>query len=210
MELDPVEQAQPTTSSGSTQFSLGSLLWLTVSLVLLFSYARWLGQSALHQAMIFTAMGTIVGLAMGMLFGRWQDTLFWALLVTLLAYLAMAGGRTNGMAVFYGWGLVGAFCGGMSTLARPKSHIWGAIWMGLAGSLVMLLTGICMRQALDQLFMFDVIAAAGIGAVLRPFLRFLQWFETQSHQHRFVLAAWLTISVLIGNFLVPVLGGVSR
>lgn len=197
-------------AGGKNQFSLQSIFWLTVALSLLFSYARYLGGDALQQAMIFSLMGLAVGCLLGPLVGNWQDSIFWALLMTLLAYLATAGGRLPNLAVFYGWGLVGAFCGSMSLVKQPVNLIAGAILMGALSSLVMVATLCCFGEPLKGLVLFDVGSAAVIGAILRPFLHYLQWFEKQSSQPRVIMASWLAISVLIGNFLVPILGGVER
>ena len=196
----------------SNQFSLLSMMWTTVALALLFSYARWLGGDALLQAMIFTAFGTVIGLAIGWLIGDCKNCVFWSLLLTLLAYLAVAGGRLPNVGVLYGWGIVGSVCGAMSVLTVPKNQILAALLMGLAGCLAMILTIACfpLPRPLEPLLLFDIGSAAILGAILRPFLSVLQWFERRSEQPRVILASWLTISVLIGNFLVPILAGVRR
>ena len=113
-------------------------------------------------------------------------------------------------AVFYGWGLIGSVSGALSILRAPKNQIAGALVMGALSCLVMVAMLICFRFPLNGIVYFDIGSAAILGAILRPFLQFLHWFEKQSGQPRFVLASWLTISVLIGNFLVPVIGGVAR
>ena len=192
------------------QFSLSSLVWITAALALLFSYARWLGADALKQAMIFAAFGSIIGVGIGWMIGNWQDSLFWSLLLTLLAYLAVAGGRLPNEAVLYGWGIIGSVCGAMSMLTIPKNQVLAAVLMGVVSCLTMVATIGCFRFPFTSLVLFDIGTAAILGAILRPFLNLLQWFEKQSGQPRVLLASWLTISVLIGNFLVPVLGGVNR
>lgn len=201
-----------TETTHRNQFSLLSLMWITTALALLFSYARWVGGDALQQAMVFTAMGTVIGLTVGWLIGDTKNCLFWSLLLTLLAYLAVAGGRLPNAAVFYGWGIVGAFCGAMSVLTVPKNQILAALLMGGVGCIAMIGTIACfpLTLPLEPLLLFDVGSAAILGTLLRPFLRFLQWFERRSGQPRVILASWLTMSVLIGNFLVPILAGVRR
>ena len=39
---------------------------------------------------------------------------------------------------------------------------------------------------------------------------FLQYLERKTKQPRVVLAVWLTLVFLMGNFFVPVIGGVQR
>ena len=192
------------------QFSLMSLLSMTAALAMLLSYARMLGADALPQAIIFAAFASTIGLALGWLFGNWRESLFWSLLMTLLAYLAVAGGRLPNIAVFYGWGIIGSICGSMSVLTFPKNQLLAALLMGIVSCLAMILTIASFRFPLTQLVFFDVGSAAILGAIIQPFLHYLQWFEKRSGQPRVLLACWLTISVLIGNFLVPIVGGVDR
>jgi hypothetical protein len=201
-----------TDTAHRNQFSLLSLMWLTTATALLFSYARWVGGDALQQAVVFMVFGTVIGFTVGWLIGDIKNCLFWSLLLTLLAYLAVAGGRLPNAAVLYGWGIVGAFCGAISVMTVPKNQFLAALLMGAVGCLAMIGTIVCfpLRFTLEPLLLFDVGSAAIIGALLRPFLSFVQWFERQSGQPRVLLASWLTISVLIGNFLVPVLAGVRR
>lgn len=196
------------------QFSLLSMMWTTTALALLFSYARWLGGDALQQAMIFTVFGATIGLVIGWLLDDCKNCLFWSLLLTLMAYLAVAGGRLPNTAVLYGWGIVGSVCGAMSVMTVPKNQILAAVLMGSVGCLAMILTIACFQLArpmpIEPLLLFDIGTAAIVGTLLHPFLSILQWFEKQSGHPRVILASWLTISVLIGNFLVPVLAGVRR
>ncbi len=201
-----------TETKHSNQFSLLSLMWITTAMALLFSYARWVGGDALQQAMVFTVFGTFIGLTIGWLIGDIKNCLFWSLLLTLLSYLAVAGGRLPNAAVLYGWGIVGSFCGAMSVLTVPKNQILAALLMGVVGCLAMIGTIACfpLTLPLEPILLFDIGTAAIVGALLRPFLSFLQWFERRSGQPRVILASWLTISVLIGNFLVPILAGVRR
>lgn len=194
------------------QFSLLSLMWTMTALALLFSYARWLGGDALQQAMIFAVFGTAIGLVIGWLIGDCKNGLFWSLLLTLLAYLAVAGGRLPNTAVLYGWGIVGSVCGAMSVLKVPKNQFVAAILMGVVACLAMVGTIACfpLARPLEPLLLFDIGSAAIVGALLRSFLSLLQWLELRSGHPRVILASWLTISVLIGNFLVPILAGVRR
>ena len=210
MEDTPSNATETADGTSRNQFSLSSLLWITTALAMLLSYARWLGADSLQQAMIFAAFASAIGLGVGWLIGNWRDCFFWSLLMTLLAYLAVAGGRLPNVAVFYGWGIIGAICGSMSVLAVPKNQLLAAILMGTVSCLAMIVTVAAFRFPFTELVMFDVGSAALLGAMFQPFLHFLQWFEKRSGQPRVLLASWLTISVLIGNFLVPVLGGVDR
>lgn len=56
----------------------------------------------------------------------------------------------------------------------------------------------------------SLACALVLAAMLRPFIQYLQCFEVQSRQPRYVLAAWLTLAIVVGNLLVPILAGVQR
>lgn len=97
-----------------------------------------------------------------------------------------------------------------SLLERPaniSSNQWslaGILWLSTA---LALLLGYAIRlgqEAVWQALAYSLFVLA-IGLTI-----LLQWFERESRQPRFVLASWLAISVLIGNLLVPILGGVQR
>jgi len=210
MEDTPSNATKIEDGPSRNQFSISSMLWITAALASLLSYARWLGADSLQHAMIFAAIASAIGLGFGWLIGNWRDCFFWSLLMTLLTYLAVAGGRLPNVAVFYGWGIIGAICGSMSVMTVPKNRLLASMLMGIVSCLAMIATIAAFRFPFTELILFDVGLSALLGAMFQPFLHFLQWFEKRSRQPRILLASWLTISVLIGNVLVPVLGGVER
>jgi len=114
------------------------------------------------------AFATAIGLGVGWLIENWRDYFFWSLLMTLLAYLAVAGGILPNVAVFYGWGIIGAICGSMSVLAVPKNQLLAAILMGVASCLAMIVTVAGFRFPFTQIVMFDVGLAALLGAMFQP------------------------------------------
>jgi hypothetical protein len=194
----------------SNQFSLGTILWSTLAVGLFLGYASWLGPKEVTHAVIFATIGSGVGVVLGLVNRRFLDTLFWSLFVTMLAFLAVAGGRLTAEAVFYGWGVVGAFSGGLSACEKPRAYWARTLFMGSVSGLAMYVMIKQLHGDLTGLLWFDVASAFVVGAILAPFIGFLNWFEKESRQPRILLAAWLTICVLIGNMLVPVLTGVSR
>ena len=197
-------------NTSRNQFSLSSLLLITASVAMLLGYARWLGAESLQQAIVFATFSAMIGIGFGWLAGNWQDSLFWSLLMTLLTYLAVAGGRLPNIAVVYGWGVIGSICGSASVLRVPKNQLLASMLLGAVSCLTMIMMISSFRFPLTGLVLFDVGSAAILGSMLHPLIRFLQWFEKRSEQPRLLLACWLTISVLTGNLLVPILGGVDR
>lgn len=186
------------------------IFWVTSAIALLLGYAIRIGPQAVQEGVLYCGFVLLFGALFGSLAHRWKDALFWSALATLLAYLAVAGGHLPNAAVGYGWGAVGAICGAAGGVRWPKNEWLGTIMSGLLAVLAMLASLIALRESITALVGFDVACAGAIGVIFRPFIRFLQWFETQSKQPRIVLASWLAVTILIGNFLVPIIGGVHR
>jgi uncharacterized membrane protein YccC len=131
----------------------------------------------------------------------------------LLAFLAIAGGRLTNEAIVSGWGVVGAFCGALGALDGFRGRWIGPCVSSLGAGCLMLL---CVKLSpmnpanISGMEWFDIVCAAAIGAVLYPAIKFLIWFETASKHPRFVMASWMTLFVMLGNLLVPVLSGSPR
>ncbi len=196
--------------STDRQFTLKELMWATTAVACLLAYAGRLGGNSINLGIAYASFATGSGIAFGVASRNLKDALFWSFLTTLLVYMAVAGGRLPSAAVGYGWGIVGALPGAINGIRFPKS-----LWLGSVLSAFLGLCGFtwCMRwlgQPLDSSVAFDLACALVVAALLRPFIQFLQWFETQSRQPRIVLAAWLTLSIVIGNLLVPIVAGVQR
>ncbi len=203
-------KTEATDSNLARQFSMQSLLWMTTALAVLLAYARSLGAETLTQAVVYAVVGFMAGVFFGLATGKWSDGLFWSGLTTLLVFVAVAGGRLPNAGVGYGWAMVGAICGGMAGTRLP-SHIWlGTALSAAAASLAIMFTVASLGYPWDGSIAFDVGCAAVVGGLLRPFIEFLMRLDAASQQPKVVLTAWLTISILIGNWLVPILAGVQR
>ena len=193
-----------------TQFSLLSLCWLTLAVAMLLSYAQSLGAGSIWMLFIYVSIGVSVGVLVGAVSGKWHDCIFWSLLMNQLVYLAVAGGRLPNDAVFYGWAIIGAVAGALSAIPWP-SNIWiGSTMIAFICSLLMVGSLVRFGYKIEGLVLFDVVCAFAVGTILRPFIQFLVWFQRHSKQPRIALASWLAISILVGNYLVPIVGGVQR
>ena len=192
------------------QWTLASILWVTTAVALVLAYAIKLGPAAVWQAVFYAICVLGCGLAVGTIRRDWKNAMFWSALYALLAYLAVAGGNLPHPSIALGWGLVGALVGSCVGVELPRNWILATIVSALLGWIAMTILVLAMRQSITGLIAFDTCVAGFVGALLKPFTLLLKWFERQSNQPRFVLASWLAICVLIGNFLVPILGGVQR
>lgn len=192
------------------QWTLASILWVTTAVALVIAYAMKLGPAAVWQAVFYAICVLGCGLAIGTIRRDWKNAMFWAALYALLAYLAVAGGNLPHPSIALGWGLVGALVGSCVGVELPRNWILATMVSAVLGWIAMMILVLSMQQSITGLIAFDTGVAGLLGALLKPFTLLLKWFERQSHQPRFVLASWLAICVLIGNFLVPILGGVQR
>jgi hypothetical protein len=121
----------------------------------------------------------------------------------MLAYLSILGGRVPTREVAYGWVAVAAVCGGLCGVRWPKSAILGAALSGLFGIAIMAGLLTALGQPITSYLAFDVFSAGVVGVLLRLLIEIIAWFEIQSGQPRSVTAAWLTLSVIIGNWFTP-------
>lgn len=205
-------QSKPTAvgSVQNQQLSLAGMFWVTTALALLLSYASQQGRQWVNLALIDFGFVVLCGLVVGSIRRAWKDALFWGGLYCMLGFLAVAGGRLPHPSIAIGWGLVGALVGSCAGTQLPCSFVPAVTASAVLGWLSMVSVVLGMQQSLHGMILFDTFVAGVVGALLKPFTTMLQWFERESGQPRIVLASWLGTCVLIGNFLVPILGGVQR
>lgn len=199
-------------SSGikTKQLSMLDNFWLITIVAAILAYVRTWGEATVQQAIVYMVLVLVLGGIAGLIAGQLKDALFWSGLTCLVALIATAGGRLPSTGVLIGWGTVGALCGAQAGVGWP-SRWWLAIPVSaILGLLGMLLTLVSLSEPLTGLVQFDLGTATLVGAILYPFLRFLKDLERRSKQPRIMLTAWLTLVFLLGNYLVPIIGGVQR
>jgi len=186
------------------------LLWCMLAWILPLTYARTTGRQGPVQATVFMALGLGTGLLVGLIAGRITERLYWASLISILAFLAVAGGSLNDTGVFYGWGVVGSLWGSLFPSRKPKDW-WkrSALFAGLGGAGMLECNSLINRWVSPEGW-FDISAAMFIGALLGPLSKTAVLFDAKNKNLRIVLVGCLVVSVLIGNWLVPILGGVNR
>ncbi len=192
------------------QLSILDDFWLTTVVAAILAYARTWGEATVQQAIVYMVLVLVLGGIIGLIAGQLKDALFWSGLTCLVVFIATAGGRLPSTGVLMGWGTVGALCGAQAGVGWP-SRWWLAIPVSaILGLVGMLLTLVSLSEPFTGLVQFDLGTAAVVGTILYPFLRFLQGLERRLKQPRVVLTAWLTLVFLLGNELVPTIGGVQR
>jgi hypothetical protein len=178
--------------------------------ILLLAYARTTGRQGPVQATIFMSLGLGAGVIAGLIAGRMSERLYWASLISILAFLAIAGGSLNDKGVFYGWGVVGSMWGAIFPSRKPKDWWKRCVLFAALGGAGMLECNWVINRWVSPEGWFDISAAMFIGALLGPLSKTAVLFDAKNKNLRIVLVGCLVVSVLIGNWLVPILGGVNR
>ncbi len=173
-------------------------------------YARNFGPTAIEQFLWYVGFVLLCSAVVTAYTRQWKDALFWAALIALLTFLAIAGGYLTNRTIDIGWGLVGAACGALAGAKVPRNLISGTLVSMVVGPIAMAAIIAAFHESYSNLIMLDVLSAGIVGGLLRPFVEILGWFERNRKAPRAVLAAWLSVSVLVGNMLVPILAGVQR
>ncbi len=188
----------------SFQFRLSSLFWITTALAIVMAYARTLGTSELQLAFAYAGFVVVLAGIVGSLCRSWDDTSFWSIVVTLIAFIAVAGHPMPNQSIGLGWGLVGAGCGALGGARFPR-RIWlGVILSGVLGIVLMGLSVFASRASIiDLLTLFDLASAGLVGAMTRLFIEMIGSLIQRAKVSRLVFAAWIISCVVIGRATVP-------
>jgi hypothetical protein len=192
------------------QLGFAGVGWISLSLAALLAYAKELGPSTVVLLVLYVGFVIVIASITSAISGRWNDAFYWSALFALIAFLAIAGAVMINRSVAIAWGAVGACCGSFVGAKIPKATLSGSILSGLLGGVSMVLVLLALQESITMMIWFDIAFAFVVGGMLRPLADVLRWAEGRSGQHRVVLASWLTVCVLIGNALVPLLSGTVR
>lgn len=201
-----IDEARGPTGRTAQQFSMSSLLWMTTAAALLVGHARTLGPQATQLLFVCALYWTAAATVFSLLSRDPKEVVYWSALIVVQAFLAVTAVRIFGFSQASGWGLVGAVCGaycGAQLMLRP---VLSSLTSGLLGAVAMAAVLMYSRESMDVERWLDLIGAAVVGTALWHFIKFLRWFLVASGQPRAVLAAWITLSVLVGNWLVKLNG----
>lgn len=179
---------------------------MTTAVALLVAHARSLGPQSI-ELLLACAIFWIVSAALFSLISRDpQEVLFWSALIVVQGFLAVSAVRVFGFSQSCGWGLVGAVCGGFCGARLFRSSVWGSLVSGILGGLSMLTVLKYFHEPMGMEQWLDFSGAVCVGCMLWHFVNFMRWFLVKSGQSRLIMAAWLTLSVLAGNWLVTLCG----
>ena len=156
------------------------------------------------MAFAYAAFALVMTGIIGTLCRYWNDTAFWSIVVTLIAFIAVAGHPMPNQSIAFGWGLVGAGCGALCGARVPK-RVWkGVLASGVLGTLLMSSSILFARVSLsDVLTLFDVASAGVVGGLTRLFIELIGSLIQRAKVSRLVFAAWIISCVVIGRATVP-------
>jgi hypothetical protein len=113
------------TSRAKLQFNTQAIFWLMLTLGMTLAYVRGIDVAGLQMGLMLAAVAFAAGGAIGLAAGKLADGLFWALLITLLAYLSVLGGKVPSQQVAYGWASSGPSAGRSAACECPSRSSWG-------------------------------------------------------------------------------------
>jgi hypothetical protein len=194
-------QPEPTPSR-RLQFGLSSLLATAAMLALLFGYLRPFGPEAVAACgLVVLAAGLIGGMA-GAVVGKNPDTVFWAVISAVVAYLGVVGFDLHHWSSEYAWPLVGIVAGttvGAVGQGRPvRRTAFGSLAAtAVFGTYVLVLFG----PTAD--LRFELLSAVFAGALLGLIAELCGWFEKRTAIPRYVLATAFVVAAILGHWIVP-------
>ena len=190
----------------TSQYSLKSILWMTTAAAMLLAHARNLGVRAVSLLIAYTVFWFIWVAVFASMTPKRKELLFWSGLIVTEAFLAVSAVKLLNLNLAYGWGMVAAVSGSFASVSQTQRVFIAAIVNSVLSSAAMAAMMAALREPLGIESSLDLAGAAGVGFAVTYFVRFLQWFTSETRQPWLVVAAWLTISVLIGNWLVNLSG----
>ncbi len=185
------------------QFGIAAMLWTTLVIALALGYLRQIGSPAvIGSAAGVLAAAVLVGGIVGWMTNRIADSMYWAVIVSTAAFLSVAGDLAAQSSFRYAWAAVGIFAGAACGSIAPQ-RVGRRILVGaIAGGAAMLLCSLAMPIH-DLEWMFDLLCAPIIGALVAVLIELILWLERQSYSPRYITASWLLAAVIVGNMLVP-------
>ena len=186
------------------QISVRDIALITAAVAFALSYAAKAGPDGHKLLLVHTCIVVALAAFVGIAFRRVLDAFFWGGLTTLLAFIALVGGEIPpSLSICVGWGFVAATCGAYCGVCERKHIAIGVISSCIIAAVIMSISIYTGEGVISQLASFDVLCAGVIGGLLWPTIIYLRWLVNEKNLKRYVLAAWLTLAISIGNLLVP-------
>jgi hypothetical protein len=188
----PLGSARP-----AWQFHTRSLLWLMFTAAMTLAYARVYGPWAMGLVLAAPAAAVAIGCWFGMMLGRGQDAVYWAVVGSLLGSTFAVQPQVQGL-MFYGWPLlfcvVGAFAATQPGMSRVR-----LVLQCTAAGLISVWLVYATRLATNLDGWVDIACGGLAGAAMAGLVSVVDWLRTTYRTSRDAWAAGLVFAVIAGN-----------
>jgi hypothetical protein len=179
------------------QFRTSSLLWLTFTAAMTLAYARLYGPWAMGLVLAAPVAAIAVGCWFGVMLGRMQDAVYWAVVGSLLGSTFAVQPQVQGL-MFYVWpllfGVVGAFAATQPSVSRFR-----LILQCFAAGLLTVWLVYATRLATNLDGWVDIACGGLAGAAMAGLVGLVDWLRTTYRTSRDAWAAGLVFAVIAGN-----------
>jgi hypothetical protein len=189
------------------QFSVSSLLWLTVTAAMCLAYARPFGVEAMSLVVVAPLAAAIVGLCF-LPAGRVELAVYWAVVGAMLGALCVIPAHVNPL-TFVFWPAVGALAGAYCGTWLPRVTWRGWLAALFLGALFFMRFQTPFGMGGDNEFLADLAFSPLVCVSLAVLIRVVEWLRTKYHTSRDLWAAGLVFAVIAGNVGAAIIGGRS-
>jgi hypothetical protein len=186
------------------QFTVGSLLWLMVTVGMCLAYARPFGPPAMTLVLAAPVGAVVVGSCFAAWYGS-KAAIYWAVVAALLGCVCVIPAHLSPL-TFTFWPCVGGVAGAYCGACRPQITIWtvmGAIGIGIL-SIALFMSPLQMD---NKEFLLDAAGAPAVCLALAVLIRLVEWLRTTYGTSRDAWAAGLVFAVIGGNLVAAAIDG---
>jgi hypothetical protein len=186
------------------QFTLSTLLWVTLIVAIALAYLRSFGTEASLSGFVVVGIGLCVGAANGWVARRPADAIYWSLLGAFAAYVFTQGVAISHWTAQLGWALPGAAAGGCAGVVQANRPLRRLLVGGIAGFVAFVpyfsAYYLWRGERLPDLFVAP-IAGALLGAVIQACTLVESRWPWPHARH--IYAAGLMLLVIAANLAAP-------
>jgi hypothetical protein len=186
------------------QFTLVTLLWLTLTIAIALAYLRSFGERACVAGVIAVGLSLGIGALIGGLVRRPVSAVYWSLLEGFFAYLCTQGVAIPHWSGHFAWACAGAAAGACAGVIKGERPLLRMLVGGVAGGAAMA------PYVAGYLYwtgesLPDLLVAPVSGALLAAVIEACLWVERRwpLKQARNLFAASLMLLVIAANMVAP-------
>ncbi len=183
------------------KFGLSALFWTVGTIGLTLAYLRRFDSPTVYANAIAAVVGAcLIGAAVGWRPRRMVDAIYWAVVITIAAYLSVIGDIRSNQTFHFAWAAVGAVTGACCGVISPK-RVFRRMLAGCVAAAAVMAVFAQFGSLRDG--SFDLFCAPVVGAFVGLQIELVLWVERGSSIARYMTASWLLLAVIAGNLIVP-------